>query len=197
MRENKRIPRSTHKNVPRILAVVGNADYNISIKRLQETSRRKRKMTEVEIQSKEEYLGHPVVDDFLILGDGSGRTDLRATHRCGHILKARGVAMYSWGKYHASRYSEMVCYECYKSTVEAKEQAEKAGLPELTGSPKQTAWATTIRARVLAAVEAEAGAEAVAAISTHTDSSWWIDHRSTPAYRLAQENSASGKEHTD
>ena len=145
-----------------------------------------------DVETEEEYLGYPVVAGYLVMGDG-GRTDLRATHRCGHVLKARGESMYSWQKYHASDFTEMVCYRCHRATLEASEAAKSAGLPALTGSPKQTAWALTIRDRVLAAVTAESGADAAAAISAHTDSSWWIDHRSTPAYKLAQEYGSAKK----
>lgn len=109
------------------------------------------------------------------------------THACGHTEDVN-----LFGK-HADRerkiaYLESIdCRSCWDAAQAAK--ARKEGLPELTGSPKQIAWANGIRNRILG--------EAAHCIETHPDwpnmdkwltdlkketaSRWWIDHRDVPA----------------
>ena len=98
------------------------------------------------------------------------------------------------------------CPGCYRARLAAEreeenqkaaEAAKAAGMPELTGSPKQIAWATTIREKLLTACDTwvdERGREPDYddfrswLISAYTDSRYWIDNRSQSAYTLmAQE----------
>jgi hypothetical protein len=81
------------------------------------------------------------------------------TYQCGH----EGVVEL-YGK-HTARESKlawmsenMVCPECYaaqrdaaraKETAKAEKVADSNGWPKLTGSPKQIAWAETLRAKKL------------------------------------------------
>lgn len=73
------------------------------------------------------------------------------THSCGHggyvVGRNRRDA-----DYQANRLAQQECWECRKTaeTAAAAQSAREHGLPPLTGSPKQIAWAETIRQRVLA-----------------------------------------------
>lgn len=121
------------------------------------------------------------------------------THTCGHTEEVN-----LFGK-HADRerkiaYLESIdCRACWDAAQAA--QAKEAGLPDLTGSPKQIAWANGIRNRILS--------EAARCIEAHPDwpntdkwltelkketaARWWIDHRDEGAallrrnWALAQE----------
>ncbi len=66
--------------------------------------------------------------------------------------------------------------------------ADLPALPELAGSPKQVAWATSIREELLFAVAADCGVPAAAALAAHADAAWWIDNRYTPPGRLVEAN---------
>lgn len=113
--------------------------------------------------------------------------------------------------------AEQVCPECRRAEqAQANEAAQaanaEAGLPALEGTPKQIAWAETIRAGIVQQVEqvrsklAEAGgldklradgpAEKIAALERQlacievllgkTSASWWIDHRTQTLPQLLQ-----------
>lgn len=87
--------------------------------------------------------------------------------------------------------------EIDEANAEAAKSAESMGLPELKGSPKQIAWATTIRQdameRVLQDIDdkadtsSEEGQNAKALCTgflfylarTKTQAAWWIDNRFT------------------
>lgn len=91
---------------------------------------------------------------------------------------------------------EGLCPDCFKAKKAAehkaendaaKAEAEKEGLPELTGSPKQVAWAITLRQQVLDDI---AGILAKTPVQSQkmaldfkawavgqTESRFWIDHR--------------------
>jgi hypothetical protein len=107
-----------------------------------------------------------------------------------------------------------LCSECWQKEVERKreeetkkaaEEAKESGLPELTGSEKQVAWAERIRIQLLSGLEELAARmaerpenmkkvgitleqvdEAMKAIQQKTSASWWIDHRDAGAYNLAE-----------
>lgn len=86
-----------------------------------------------------------------------------------------------------------ICPECWRkqkiaskrSADEAKaesgiKKAEQEGvtLPELTGTPKQIAWAETIRGCACEDfANAKAKKPAWDALCSKTEASWWIDHR--------------------
>jgi len=99
---------------------------------------------------------------------------------------------------------ERLCRECYqaereRAAADAARQAAEQGLPALSGSPKQVAWAESIRADILAQCEAAvAKADKVAAerdlseadeaelarihaaldaLRAEASAGWWIDHR--------------------
>lgn len=93
-----------------------------------------------------------------------------------------------------SCYEDRVAKERAESSAKAAEQAKASGLPSLTGSPKQIAWAETIRAEKMAEMRqlldlinehpVPVEARILAAIhSLHEElqaqsaSRWWIDNR--------------------
>lgn len=130
-------------------------------------------------------------------------------HSCGHTESHQ---LYGPGKnreWRAKRLASEPCSECRKAEQEAENAKAaaanaEAGLPALTGSEKQVAWAETIRAEKLGAIQEaieelqgqcpkakwpEVEGKLVAAtdaLQAQTAASWWIDHRDLKvAYILA------------
>jgi hypothetical protein len=120
------------------------------------------------------------------------------THACGHeqIHYLSGFASQQERK---ARWLETTkCRTCFVATKQAA-QAEAAvrdsaaiahlDLPSLSGSDRQVAWATSLRASRLCALVArpvteEKGNQICALV---TDAKWWIDHRAlTDTELLAQ-----------
>ena len=113
----------------------------------------------------------------------------------------------NWEQYHADEANTRLCPECYAKQqaakrAEAREAENKAaaetagalGLPELSGSEKQVAWAVSIRQKALdEALSAAAGGSTrvlndegralVAAVlgRMSAEARWWIDHRDDAA----------------
>ncbi len=108
------------------------------------------------------------------------------THSCGHIERHFVGGMFAAdGDAQARRIARMKCKPCFKAGKQAKanvqaetDRATLAGmdLPELTGSEKQTSWATTIRLERLAALHRTMPA-LVPSYASIADAKWWIDHR--------------------
>lgn len=94
------------------------------------------------------------------------------THSCGHS----GERYQAYGK-HDGRERQLAAIESYPCPECRKNDADKAakesGLPLLTGSPKQIAWASEIRARGLRLI----GGERAEKLKPETSAKWWIDHR--------------------
>lgn len=95
-------------------------------------------------------------------------------HVCGHS----GERYQAYG-HHSGRERQLAaiearpCPECHQTAAEQAAQA--AGLPVLSGSPKQISWASDIRERALRLLPAERGAKFRAEISAK----WWIDNRNS------------------
>lgn len=93
-------------------------------------------------------------------------------HICGHD----GERYQAYGK-HVLREKRLAaieahpCPDCRKA--EAENAAIAAGLPVLSGSPKQIAWASDIRERALRLLSPERTEK----IRTEPSARWWIDHR--------------------
>lgn len=122
------------------------------------------------------------------------------TRACGHI---ETVALIGKIKNREWRLENVepskLCHECYqaelarqreKENQDAAEVAKENGLPALTGTEKQIAWAETIRQKMLAdidefifkSVKEEMRndpklLEAVEHIKGKTEARWWIDNR--------------------
>lgn len=136
---------------------------------------------------------------------------------CGHVetIQIYGTDAHDERKRTAAYEATRQCYECYtvdrdaRRAVEAETAtslAQERGLPVLTGSPKQIAWAEKIRADVLAAhadamtvraAAPNAGPASAARqewwIATTTEvlvrpveAKWWIDNRGTRWVALAK-----------
>ncbi|MBJ6123750.1 hypothetical protein [Sphingomonas mollis] len=113
----------------------------------------------------------------------------RITHACGHE-QAHYLTGFASQQDHKARWlTTTKCRSCFiteKKTALA-DAASRDGaaiahldLPPLTGSERQVAWATTVRASRLAALVAEPDAgntDAFHACRAITDAKWWIDHR--------------------
>lgn len=131
------------------------------------------------------------------------------TYSCGHTAE---ISLFGPHKDRTRKIEwmqrEALCPDCYQAarererteaTAKAAEIAKADCLPELTGTPKQVAWAETIRARMTSELdkwygqgqqaandgklaEAAQWQIAVAAqwyddVRAQTAATWWIDHR--------------------
>lgn len=122
---------------------------------------------------------------------------------CGHVETVQIGGAVKDRDRKAEREAERLCQSCYKATLEAEraaasaaatEAAQAAGLPALTGTPRQVAWAEVIRAEQMPALreladklatpspaaDAEAVAIAqqiIAEVMACTTASEWIDAR--------------------
>lgn len=87
------------------------------------------------------------------------------THACGHVVEHQIFGSNSKGQRDNKRewLAGQVCTECYKAEQAAKHAESNAqsaaankaaNLPELSGSVKQVAWAESIRAEKVAALDA-------------------------------------------
>ena len=83
----------------------------------------------------------------------------------------------------SERYAAIRQAKNAKNNAHAKAEAESLGLPELSGTPKQVAWATTIRQNFLAAIDAQ---DLSAFKKSALKASFWIDNRATSREELAQ-----------
>ena len=134
------------------------------------------------------------------------------THSCGH---SETVNLFGKTDERARRLAWLAsvpCMSCKRASEQAAAEtsAADAGLPALTGSEKQIAWATRVRAELLdkvaqererfaavgrrQGVSAEKMAEemgnfdaAVARLTTQIAAAWWIDHRSSGPMGLLRE----------
>lgn len=87
-----------------------------------------------------------------------------------------------------------ICDECKAAERDARNTAaaelnRTAGLPTLTGSDKQIAWAETIRAEKATALHGiglkpEFVEAIIAVVMQQTSAAWWIDHRTATARDL-------------
>jgi hypothetical protein len=124
-------------------------------------------------------------------------------HKCGHTSQ---VQLYGSAKDRERKMAylhQQLCTDCRKVAQGAETTKITEGLVALTGSPKQIAWATKIRAEFLAdqkqrTPDTADGHKAYEllkqAANTKSEAAWWIDNRSDlksaikPAYVAAVEN---------
>ena len=135
-----------------------------------------------------------------------------ATHYYTAICHNRREAD-NWEQYHADEATTRLCPDCYakqraeqraeEREAENKAAAEKAGefgLPALTGSEKQVAWATTIRQNALDSALMESAGRTTAGMNEKgrafvagviakmsAEAKWWIDHRDDAAHLVREE----------
>lgn len=129
----------------------------------------------------------------------------KITYACGHSDDVQIYGPYSGRDAQAERLAQKLCPACYQAKLAAEraaesaaaaEQAKSSGLPSLTGSAKQIAWAESIRAKAAAQLaELSAKLDAAPATANHaaiaiareiisstlaqTDARAWIDSRDT------------------
>lgn len=112
----------------------------------------------------------------------------RITHACGHeqVHFFTGFASQHERKVQWLRTTKCrSCFVAERNAAQADAASRDAAviahldLPPLTGSERQAAWATTIRAGRLAALIEPTAADTSAwqACLPITDAKWWIDHR--------------------
>lgn len=84
------------------------------------------------------------------------------THACGHEVRHQYYGKTRDRKWQMQRDAQKLCEECYRAQLEKERAAEneaaaaaaqEQGLPALQGTPKQIAWAETIRAKGLTALD--------------------------------------------
>lgn len=93
------------------------------------------------------------------------------THTCGHVVEHEVTGSLALRQWKIDRLFAEPCWECRKAAMaaDALRAAQVAGLPPLDGTPKQVAWAVTIRQAKLDEMDtwreevAEAGVESVKA----------------------------------
>lgn len=107
------------------------------------------------------------------------------THTCGHITRENLVGPMADRARRAEWLAAQPCTECKRAAELDAARAQTADMIMLTGSEKQVAWATTIRAAAIAAVDTLlAGAAlnanqqaAIDALRGQASAKFWIDNR--------------------
>ena len=111
------------------------------------------------------------------------------SHACGHEQAHYLTGFASQQERKARWLQTTKCQPCFVAAKRAEqaESAERDGAaiaylepPQLIGSDRQVAWATTIRAGQLAAIiaaDVQDHADGQRACLLVTDAKWWIDHR--------------------
>lgn len=107
----------------------------------------------------------------------------RITHSCGHQQEHYIIGEYA-ADYdrQAARLSRGKCNACRTQAAaliasQTRTAALELGLVPLEGSPKQIAWAETIRAKRIAVLR-QSNDEAVMVVARIADAKWWIERRS-------------------
>jgi hypothetical protein len=127
------------------------------------------------------------------------------THTCGHEVEHALFGPYEGRRRRIEELTGNPCPECAQAeraeataaaNAVAAKAASEAGLPELTGSEKQIAWAETIRMKAIAEAEAaiartattperqEQVAPLLAKLKAQDQARWWIDSRSKSGIEL-------------
>lgn len=129
-------------------------------------------------------------------------------HKCGHTTTEQLYGSAAERTRRAAWLATQPCRECDRQAALAAAAKATADLPPLSGSDKQIAWATTIRAAQLARVkEARASLDvraakhpgpdavellaladkAIASLQNRTESRFWIDNREEAGISLLKE----------
>lgn len=106
------------------------------------------------------------------------------THTCGHQQRHDITGPEKNRESRADYYRARVCADCYRVEQLKTAQDATADLSPLTGSPKQIAWATKIRANLLPGITKttdriiDPNFRVIVKddVLSRTDSRWWIDH---------------------
>lgn len=119
------------------------------------------------------------------------------TYTCGHTATIQLYGKTSEREAQIERMERtQLCPDCYRAAANAQaaEAADQRGLASLEGSPKQVAWATTIREKWIewaekSFVHGDQQVEAVVQYAGQkmTRASWWIDRRGDDELATARE----------
>jgi hypothetical protein len=109
------------------------------------------------------------------------------THSCGHNVTYQLYGPEKDRQWEIKKMQGRICELCWQAAELAKAQtiANDLGLPKLTGSEAQIAWAEQIRAEIYTQFSAleetptEVG-EFMDWLFRHTESKWWIETRNYP-----------------
>lgn len=123
--------------------------------------------------------------------------DHSINHVCGHLQIHHTLGFTQQQLRKVARLESTPCDSCRQAAkrassaaTAAKQAAAIAHLTpaSLTGSPRQIAWAKTIRATCLTSLLADPAngtPEACMACAAVSEAKWWIDHRNMPLADLA------------
>ena len=118
----------------------------------------------------------------------------QVTFSCGHTQVVELFGKTSDRERKISWYERSgVCSDCYKAEQDAKRQANIdvcSALPALTGSDKQIAWATKIRADKYNMFKGTR----FDYIKNETSAAWWIDHRDDVESEIYTRSQAAQKQ---
>ena len=123
--------------------------------------------------------------------------DHTVTHACGHqqIHHVLGFTQQQLRK--VAMLEAAPCDSCRRTAKQASSKAasdkqvaalEQFALASLSGSPRQVAWAESIRVTRLTSLLADHGdgtPDACRSCAAITEAKWWIDHRHLPSAKLA------------
>ena len=121
----------------------------------------------------------------------------RITHACGHLQIHHVLGFTQQQLRKVARLESAPCDSCRRaarqvsSTAYGAEQAATLAhlaLANLSGSPRQVAWAESIRVTRLSSLLADredGTPEACRACAAITEAKWWIDHRDLPLADIA------------
>ena len=101
------------------------------------------------------------------------------TYACEHTGRVDLIGPYKQREYRLERLATEVCEDCKLAAAQerataASTAAAAAGIPVLVGTPKQVAWAATIRQEYLDEVLCGVADNV---IEREARASWWIDNR--------------------
>jgi len=118
------------------------------------------------------------------------------THACGHETEYNLFGPYESRRQRISSLESRLCPECWeakrneenaKANAAAAAKAAEAGLPALEGTPKQVAWAESIRVKAITYLEERFAtitperqaqiAPLLAKLKAQDKAAWWIDNR--------------------
>jgi len=113
------------------------------------------------------------------------------THSCGHTVTHNIVGTNAHGERdrREQQLTSQVCSDCYRAEQTAAAVEANAGLPALSGSEKQIAWAESIRAKAVASLEearaqinhehplATRAGELIDDVLAQSEARYWIDNR--------------------
>lgn len=108
---------------------------------------------------------------------------MKTQHRCGHAPTTQRLCQSS-----AEKIAQTVCDACYsaydRQNAETADICNRMGLPYLTGSPRQVAWANSIRLKMITRLEEIAhdsrslrDRRLLEQWREETSAAWWIANR--------------------